>query len=281
MTDLPTRTAAILTLALLTACSSCSPGDPQPGPQGGNPNGAGDVVSPSNTGAPVQGYSIVATYPHERASYTQGLIIHEGVLYESTGRYQESNLMTVDLQTGKALLRHRLEPIYFGEGIAIWKGLLVQVTWKEGVAFIYDRRNFQEQYRLTYSGEGWGLCTDDESLIMSDGTDTLRFVEPTNLKVKRLLSVTLDGKPLWNLNELEYIRGEIWANVYQREHIVRIDPETGKVSSIIDLRGLQAKQGVPDLAQDVLNGIAYDAQADKIYITGKHWPNLYEIRVNE
>ncbi|MDE0915657.1 MAG: glutaminyl-peptide cyclotransferase [Planctomycetota bacterium] len=270
-----------LALTLLAACTSCTPGDPQPDPQGGNPNGSGEVASPGDKGAPVLGYSIVATYPHDRASYTQGLIIHEGVLYESTGRYQESNLMTVDMQTGKALLRHRLEPVYFGEGIAIWKGLLVQVTWKEGVAFIYDRRNFQEQYRLTYSGEGWGLCTDDESLIMSDGTDTLRFVGPTDLKVKRLLPVTLDGQSLWNLNELEFIRGEIWANVYQREIIVRIDPETGKVNSVIDLRGLQAKQRVPDLAQDVLNGIAYDAQENKIYITGKHWPNLYEIRVDE
>jgi glutaminyl-peptide cyclotransferase len=171
--------------------------------------------------------------------------------------------------------------VYFGEGIAIWKGLLVQLTWKAGVAFVYDRRNFQEQYRLTYSGEGWGLCTDDESLIMSDGTDTLRFVGPTDLKVKRLLPVTWDGKSLWSLNELEFIRGEIWANVYQRELIVRIDPETGKVNSVIDLDGLQAKQRVPDQAQDVLNGIAYDAQKDKIYITGKHWPNLYEIRVDE
>ena len=270
-----------LALTLLAACTSCTPGDPQPDPQGGNPNGSGEVASPGDKGAPVLGYSIVATYPHDRASYTQGLIIHEGVLYESTGRYQESNLMTVDMQTGKALLRHRLEPVYFGEGIAIWKGLLVQVTWKEGVAFIYDRRNFQEQYRLTYSGEGWGLCTDDESLIMSDGTDTLRFVGPTDLKVKRLLPVTLDGQSLWNLNELEFIRGEIWANVYQREIIVRIDPETGKVNSVIDLRGLQAKQRVPDLTQDVLNGIAYDAQENKIYITGKHWPNLYEIRVDE
>ena len=281
MNALPIRTVASLALALLAACSSCSPGDPQPGPQDGNPNGSGDLASPSDKGAPVRGYSIVATYPHDRASYTQGLIIHEGVLYESTGRYQESYLMTVDMQTGKALLRHRLEPMYFGEGIAIWKGLLVQVTWKEGVAFIYDRRNFQEQYRLTYSGEGWGLCTDDESLIMSDGTDTLRFVGPTDLKVRRLLPVTLDGQSLWNLNELEFIRGEIWANVYQREIIVRIDPETGKVNSVIDLRGLQAKQRVPDLAQDVLNGIAYDAQKNKIYITGKHWPNLYEIRVDE
>lgn len=270
-----------LALALLAACTSCAPGCSQPDPHGGNPNGSGEVPFPSDKGAPVLGYSIVATYPHDRASYTQGLIIHEGVLYESTGRYQESNLMTVDMQTGKALLRHRLEPVYFGEGIAIWKGLLVQVTWKEGVAFIYDRRNFQEQYRLTYSGEGWGLCTDDESLIMSDGTDTLRFVGPTDLKVKRLLPVTLDGQSLWNLNELEFIRGEIWANVYQREIIVRIDPETGKVNSVIDLRGLQAKQRVPDLAQDVLNGIAYDAQENKIYITGKHWPNLYEIRVDE
>jgi glutamine cyclotransferase len=270
-----------LALALLAACSSCSPGEPQPDPRGGNPNGAADVVSPGDTGAPVHGYSIVATYPHDRASYTQGLIVHEGVLYESTGRQGESTLMTVDLKTGKSLQRHRLEPVYFGEGIAIWKGLLVQLTWKAGVAFVYDRRNFQEQYRLTYSGEGWGLCTDDESLIMSDGTDTLRFVGPTDLKVKRLLPVTWDGKSLWSLNELEFIRGEIWANVYQRELIVRIDPETGKVNSVIDLDGLQAKQRVPDRAQDVLNGIAYDAQKDKIYITGKHWPNLYEIRVDE
>ena len=281
MSALPLRSAALLILALLAACSSCSPGDPQPDPRGGNPNGSGHEAPPGDTRAPVHGYSIVATYPHARASYTQGLIVHEGVLYESTGRQGESTLMTVDLKTGKSLLRHQLEPAYFGEGIAIWKGLLVQLTWKEGVAFVYDRRNFQEQYRLTYAGEGWGLCTDGESLIMSDGTDTLRFVGPTDLEVQRLLAVTLDERPLWNLNELEFIRGEIWANVYQREIIVRIDPKTGGVNSVIDLRGLQARQRVPDLAQDVLNGIAYDAQEDKIYITGKHWPNLYEIRVDE
>ncbi len=273
------RPLAPVLLALLTACISCGgqPEGPGPGPQGGQ---AGtEPGSPDAT--PVYGYSIVSTYPHDRGSYTQGLLMHEGILYEGTGRHQESTLMTVDLETGKPILKHRLDYKYFGEGIAIWKGLLVQLTWQEGVAFVYDRSNLQEQYRLNYAGEGWGLTAMGELLVMSDGTDTLRLVSPTDLSVQRLLPVTLDGTPLWNLNELEFIEGEIWANLYQRELIVRIDPQSGKVNSVIDLRGLQAKQRIPDVAQDVLNGIAYDERTGKIYITGKHWPNLYEIKVEE
>ncbi len=281
MSTSPLRNAAPLALALLTACSSCSTQEPQPEPQNGGASAAQDNPSPGVQEVKIHKYSIVKTYPHDRSSYTQGLVFHDGVLYEGTGRYGESTLMTVDLETGKSKLRHRLEDAYFGEGIAIWKGLLVQLTWQEGVAFVYDRRNFHEQYRLTYEGQGWGLCTDGEFLITSDGTDTLRFVGPTDLKVDHLLSVTWNKRPVYDLNELEFIKGEIWANLYQQELIVRIDPDSGEVRSVIDLNGLQDRQGVADQVQDVLNGIAYDEQQDKIYITGKHWPNLYEIRVDE
>ena len=277
----PILAAASILLGLTGACSCQSGGENggvPGGPDASNPGGGGSTVNDPDR-PQVHKYKIVRTLAHDRSSYTQGLVIHKGRLYESTGRYQESTLREVDLDTGKATRRHDLAANLFGEGLTVWKGLLVQVTWKSGQAIVYDRRNLQELYRLDYEGEGWGLTHDGESLIMSDGTDVLRYLSPSDFSHQKDLKVTLQGRRLWDLNELEFIEGEIWANLYQKELIVRIDPETGAVRSLIDLSGLQRRQGVKDLTQDVLNGIAYDSEEKRLYITGKYWPNLYEIEV--
>lgn len=277
----------ILTLALVVGAGACtSKVTPDGGGSGDETTAAASdgtlpvVGSPAATdGVPTYTYKIVHRYPHDRGAYTQGLLFHDGSLYESTGRPRESSLREIELKTGKILRRHDLSGELFGEGLTLWKGLLIQLTWHAKVAIVYDRRNFQELYRKSYVGEGWGLTHDGSSLIMSDGTYTLSFLDPATFDVQRKLRVTLAGRTVWDLNELEYIEGEIWANIYQDETIVRIDPKTGRVTGRIDLRGLQKQQGIEDRAQDVLNGIAYDPKTKRIFITGKYWPNLYEIEL--
>ncbi len=279
----------ILPLALLLGAGACTT---KTTPNGDGSRGSTSASTSDGTalagGNPLStdgeasyGYKIVARYPHDRRAYTQGLLFHDGSLYESTGRPAESSVREIELKTGKILRRHDLSPELFGEGLTLWKGLLIQLTWHAEVAIVYDRRNFQELYRKPYKGKGWGLTSDGKSLIMSDGTYTLSFLDPGTFEVQRKLKVTSSGRPVWDLNELEYIEGEIWANIYQDEFIVRIDPKTGRVTGRIDLRGLQKMQGVEDKAQDVLNGIAYDPKNKRIFITGKYWPNLYEIELVE
>lgn len=274
---------AVLALGTLGAsCGSQADGSQAGAPRGGGESAPGPPPADDRTaGEPVRtdGYRIVHTYPHDRGSYTQGLVYHAGHLYESTGRHGESTVRKVVPETGQVVRRAELATDLFGEGLTLWKGVLVQLTWKSGRAIVWDERNFQELYHHEYEGQGWGLTHDGDSLIKSDGTHVLTFHDPGSFEERRSLEVTLDGRPLSDLNELEYVDGEIWANVYQREYIVRIDPETGKVCSVVDLRGLQAKQGVRDPVQDVLNGIAHDAENGRIFVTGKYWPNLYEIEV--
>jgi len=278
----------ILPLALVVGAGACTSKSGPDGDSGGSTTtAASDGTAPASGGLPATdgvkayGYKIVERYPHDRAAYSQGLLFHDGSLYESTGRPGESSVREVELKTGKIKRRHDLSGELFGEGLTLWKGLLVQLTWKSKEAIFYDRRNFVELYRQTYKGEGWGLTNDGTSLIMSDGSYTLRFLDPATFEVQRKLKVLLSGRPMWDLNELEYIEGEIWANIYQKEFIVRIDPKTGRVTGRIDLRGLQKLQRVEDTSQDVLNGIAYDPETKRIFITGKYWPNLYEIELVE
>lgn len=231
-------------------------------------------------------YQIVKTYPHDRAAFTQGLIFHNGFLYEGTGGSRArgdnfySSLRKVEPETGKVLQKFDLADPYFGEGITILNDKIYQITWHEGTAFVYDLNDFKLLREFRYSGEGWGLTDDGANLIMSDGTHVIRFVNPENFETVRTIIVFNEkGKPLMNINELEFIKGEIWANVWQEGKIVRIDPANGKLLGIINLEKLTDEQMDKDEDADVLNGIAYDEAADRIFITGKKWRNLFEIKI--
>lgn len=230
------------------------------------------------------GYRIEKTYPHDASAFCQGLAYEDGVLYESTGRHGRSSLRQVDLQTGKILALVRLKEEFFAEGLTIWNDSLVQLTWQNGVAFVYDRATLTFRRSFPISGEGWGLTHDGAALIMSDGTSTLRYLRPEDGRVLRTLQVRDGDRPIPRLNELEMVRGEIWANVWQSDRVVRISPETGQAVGWIDLAGLlpgrrPGQIGVGDEGVDVLNGIAYDAAGDRLFVTGKNWPSLFQIRV--
>jgi glutamine cyclotransferase len=223
-------------------------------------------------------YQIVHTYPHDQNAYTQGLFYLDGHLYESTGLNGQSSLRTDELQTGRILQLHDVPAKYFAEGLAPWGNTLVQLTWQNHVALVYDRSTFQFLRTLPYEGEGWGLTADDKEMILSDGTATLRFLDPTTFKVLRRVTVTDHGKPVTQLNELEFIHGEVYANIWHADRIARISPATGRVLGFIDLTGLlpASERSSPEA---VLNGIAYDAARDRLFVTGKLWPSLFEIKV--
>ncbi len=262
------RTSVPVALVLGLACES-------PPPQAAD---AGQAAS-RPAGVPVYGYKVVRSYPHDRQAYTQGLIFHEGLLYEGTGQNGRSGIRKVRLETGEVLQIRALDRQYFGEGIVIWKDSLIQLTWQSGIGFVYDTRTFEPRRTFTYPGEGWGLTHDGTRLIMSDGsTDgTLRFLDPHTLRQTGTLIVR-DGKmPVAGLNELELVKGEIYANVYQTDRIARISPTTGQVTGWIDLRGLLDPRDAEGV--DVLNGIAYDAATDRVFVTGKLWPKLFEIQL--
>ena len=219
---------------------------------------------------------VVKEYPHSRDAYTQGLFFHNGILYETTGQYGESSIRTVDLKSGKAIINKRLSNKYFGEGSCIFNNQLYVLTWTNRVAFRYNPEDLTYNNTVGYPREGWGLTTDGKSLIASDGSSNLFFLNE-NLGLQKKLQVTLNGRPLRNINELEWIDGQIWANVYLTDTIVIIDPSSGKVTATVDCSGLlPAKERRADT--DVLNGIAVDA-AGKVYLTGKKWPKLYEIEL--
>ena len=225
----------------------------------------------------VAGFKVVAAYPHDPAAFTQGLAIEAGQLYEGTGQYGASTIRRVDLASGRPEKQRALGPRYFGEGIAILDGLLYQLTWQNGVVVVYDLETFEVERTVQYDGEGWGLTHDGRQLIMSDGSATIRFRDPQSFSVTREIEVQNDGVPVTRLNELEYIDGEIWANIWYDDRIARISPADGKVLGFIDLSTLypQSARG----SEAVLNGIAYDAAAKRLFVTGKNWPQLYEIQV--
>jgi len=230
-------------------------------------------------------YEIVKTYPHDPRAFTQGLEFHDGILYEGTGGKDDdvfsSSLRKVDLATGQVSQKHDLPPEYFGEGITILNDRIYQLTWREMTAFEYDLKDFRLLRELRYSGEGWGLTNDGTNLIQSDGTHVIRFVNPQDFKTVRTIVVNDEkGKALMELNELEYVKGEIWANIWQTGWIVRIDPATGKLLGRIDLNSLVKEETEKNRRADVLNGIAYDASADRLFVTGKLWSRLFEIKVN-
>jgi glutaminyl-peptide cyclotransferase len=229
------------------------------------------------TPIPVYDYKVVHTYAHDTGAYTEGLFYKDGYLYESTGQAGSSTVRKVELQSGETVQRYGLPSQYFGEGIVDWKDRLVQLTWQTQTGFVYDLASFKLQRTFTYPGEGWALTRDEHHLYMSDGSAVLRVLDPESLVATGSILVTADGAPVTNLNELEWIKGEIYANVWLTNRIARIDPATGHVVGWIDLDGLFDINQLPDPGNDVLNGIAYDAAHDRLFVTGKRWPKLFEI----
>ncbi|MDR0907680.1 MAG: glutaminyl-peptide cyclotransferase [Rikenellaceae bacterium] len=231
------------------------------------------------------GYRIVAEYPHDATSYTQGLFWHGGVLYESTGEYGGSAVMKVALDTGRATSRRELDRRYFGEGAALSGGLVYQLTWLEGTLLVYDAATLTPRATLTYSGEGWGLTTDGSRLYMSDGTANISVRDPATFRTERVIAVRRGGKPVEQLNELEWIDGRIWANLYITDYrqmttpqVVVIDPATGNVESEVDFSGIYSRLNVTR-STDVMNGIAHDPATGRTFVTGKRWNKLFEIEL--
>lgn len=231
---------------------------------------------------PEYGYQIVHTYPHDRGAFTEGLFYNDGFLYEGTGMNGESSIRKVRLETGEVLQKQDLPSNYFGEGIIKWGDKLIELEYRSGIGFIYDFNTFNLRGQFHYPPEGWSLTTDGKRIIMDDGTPQLRFWNPESLEETGRLTVTDQGLRVDRLNELEWVKGEIFANIWQTDRIARIDPASGKVTGWIDCTGLlspadQIKQGPQ--ATDVLNGIAYDAAGDRLFVTGKRWPKLFEIKL--
>lgn len=232
---------------------------------------------PAGGTLPTYGYSIVRTYPHDPKAFTQGLQYADGVLYEGTGEHGKSSIRKVKLETGAVLKKQDLAAEHFGEGITVFANELFQLTWQTHAAFVYDKNTFVEKKRFSYPGEGWGLTSDGTNLIMSDGSDQLRIIDPVTFTERRRILVTAAGVPIRQLNELEYVKGEVFANVWMTDYVARIAPDTGRVTGYVDLRGLLTP--AERAKTDVLNGIAYDSAGDRLFVTGKWWPKLFEIRL--
>lgn len=229
--------------------------------------------------APAQGYTVVRTYPHDPDAFTQGLIYQDGALYEGTGLPGRSSVRKVELATGRVLQKRDLPAEFFGEGLAAWRGKLIQLTWRSQTGFVYDQVSFRPLSRFSYPGEGWGLTHDGRRLIMSDGTAELRFLDPVSFRELGRITVTENGRPVPQLNELEFVKGEVFANVWTSDRIARIDPKTGRVTGWIDLAGLLNPADAGGRQIDVLNGIAYDPKGDRLFVTGKLWPKLFELKL--
>ncbi|MSU22337.1 MAG: glutaminyl-peptide cyclotransferase [Opitutus sp.] len=263
------RSGALLLTALL-ALAACAKPAVERSPS----------VPPSPaTAAPTRyTYEVIATWPHDRTAFTQGLVFRAGGFVESTGLNGQSSLREVELKTGRVLKRIDVAREFFGEGLAVIGDRAYLLTWQHHKGFVYDVDTFRLQREFAYEGEGWGLTTDGHALILSDGTSRIRFLDPATFQVLRTIDVVAAGKPVSQLNELEWINGEIFANVWQTDEIVRIDPATGSVRGVIDFSGLlaPADRG-PET--DVLNGIAYDAANDRLFVTGKKWPKIFEVKL--
>jgi len=240
---------------------------------------AAGVQAAVQTTVPVYQAEVVHAYPHDPTAYTEGLFYLDGYLYESTGIEGQSSIRKERLETGEVLQKVDVPAQYFGEGIVNWKNRLVSLTWRSHVGFVRDLATFKPSKQFTYEGEGWALTQDGTRLIMSDGTPQLRFLDPNSLHETGRLTVTLAGKPIRYVNELEWVKGEIYANVWQTDFIIRIDPGSGAVVGIVNLRGLLGAEDRRDGHPEVLNGIAYDKERDRLFVTGKYWPKLFEIRL--
>jgi glutaminyl-peptide cyclotransferase len=227
---------------------------------------------------PTYTYEVVKSYPHDKAAFTQGLVFHQSAIYESTGLNGSSSLRRVELETGKVLKKIEVPDRFFAEGLALFNGRLYQLTWQTQRGFVYDLNSFDKLREFSYSGEGWGLTRDASSLIMSDGSSRIRFLDPDTFEVRSLITVQDNGREVLQLNELEYVKGEIYANVWMTDRIARINPQSGKVNAWIELSGLLPPEARED-PMAVLNGIAYDEASDRLFVTGKLWPKLFEIKL--
>ena len=286
MARLPRLLILLTALVATTAACNRPTEDLQPVAASGGAKTTQDPLpkpapKPAPTGAPVWGYRVVQSYPHDRFAFTQGLLYHGGKLYESTGHYGRSTLREVELETGRVLRQQRLSPSYFGEGLVMRDGQLIQLTWQEGTAFVWDLRDFSRLFEHRYKGEGWGLADDGTRLILSDGTRTLRFLHPDSFVELGRVNVHEGGRPVTNLNELEWIDGELYANVWLSNRIAVIDVATGEVRRWIDLKGLIDLPPDPPVGdpQNVLNGIAWDAEQKRLFVTGKNWPKLFHVEL--
>jgi glutamine cyclotransferase len=267
-------------ISIMTACS-------------GSPTGPNTMVPNKNTNTatasvPVWGYEVVKSYPHDPKAFTEGLFFHDGFLYESTGQEGQSSLRKVEIETGKIVQKTMLPKESFGEGTAMINDKIYQLTWQENICRVFDAKDFTLQKQFDYQGDGWGLTTDGKNLFMTDSTHVIRVMDPETFKPVRMLTVLReDGKPLMQINELEYIKGELWANVWHSEeprilgkpnYIARIDPNSGKLLGWINLQGISPDDVERD-PENTLNGIAYDAANDRIFVTGKNWKKLFEIKI--
>lgn len=235
--------------------------------------------APAQAVVPTYGYEIVHTYPHDPHAFTEGLFYLNGFLYESTGLERQSSIRKEKLETGEVVQKIDVPPEYFGEGIVNWKRRLVSLTWKTQVGFVYDLATFKLERKFSYAGEGWALTQDGKRLIMSDGTPELRFLNPDTLQETGRITVTYEGNPVRDVNELEWVKGRIYANVWHTNVMVFIDPKSGEITGVVNLAGLLSASDQLAGPDSVLNGIAYDAAHDRLFVTGKNWPKLFEIRV--
>lgn len=236
--------------------------------------------APVTEAIPTYGFEVVNVWPHDRDAFTQGLIFHDGKLLESTGQEGRSSLRSVELETGKVLKKVDVPSPYFAEGITLLRGKIYQLTWQHQQGFIYDQWTLEKIGTFNYQGEGWGLTNDGESLIESDGSNQIRFIDPNDFHVRRTIAVLDRRTPVREINELEFVRGEIYANIWHDDRIARIDPKTGRVNGWINLKGLLLGSEIRD-EEAVLNGIAYDETNDRLFVTGKLWPKLFEIRLKQ
>lgn len=279
---LPVSLAFLAGLAALSGVAACTePTNSSTSPTDGQAGNDTTAVA-----AKSYVYEVVRSFPHDTGAFTQGLAIEGETLYESTGNYGQSSLRQVALQTGAVEQIRRLSATIFGEGLALYDDKIIQLTWKSGVGFIYDRESFELLRSVSYPGEGWGITYDGARFIMSDGSSNLYFRDKVTFAETGRVVVRDGDGPVRNLNELEYVKGEVYANIWQEDRIARIDPETGRVTGWIDLVGLlesavQHGPGEGVGTVDVLNGIAYDAAGDRLFVTGKWWPRLFEIRLVE
>jgi glutamine cyclotransferase len=243
-----------------------------------SPLPTGTADSPQPSPVPVYTYRVANTYPHDRAAFTQGLVFEEGLLYEGTGLRGRSTLRLVELDTGNVLKLYSLPVQLFGEGVTVYGDKIFQLTWQAHIGFVYDKDSFELLQEFEYPTEGWGITHDDQRLIMSDGTSALHFLDPETLEEVGQIEVYDQNGPVTRLNELEYIHGKVYANVWKADRIVMIDPQTGQVTGWVDLTGLlSGGDRVPPV--DVLNGIAYDAENERLFVTGKLWPKIFEIEL--
>ena len=240
-----------------------------------------DIDSFTSSSIKTYSYKIINSYPHDPNAFTQGLEYDDGLLYEGTGGYGQSSLRRVDIQTGRVVDIVHLEDEFFAEGIAIWKDRIIQLTWRSFQGFVWDKENLTRTGSFSYQREGWGITSDATRLIMSDGSDALYFLDPSDYSLQGSIRVTADGEPVKGLNELEYINDMIYANLWPSTWIAIISPDTGEVTGRIDLSGIMDEGGIPERRVDVLNGIAYDPSEDRLFVTGKLWPSLFEIELVE